>query len=142
MHGRTATTLAVALAFALLACGQALAANYQVTTLQDGTGVCNDDGITRCTLRSAISLANQTPAADTITVPAGTIHLTTAAGGSLGVGTSTTINGAGAAATVIDGSALGTRVLSITSTTATLSNLTLSGGRSTSPTSGAGGDLV
>lgn len=63
-----------------------------------------------CSLRGAVRLANTTPGADTITVPAGTYTLTipgrgedAALKGDLDITESVTITGAGAATTIIQG---------------------------------------
>lgn len=92
------------------------AAAFTVTTTDDtidvlpGDGVCAD-GSGACSLRAAVMEANASPGADTIDVPAGT-YLFTQAGGAgdetdpskddLDVTEDLTINGAGAALTVIN----------------------------------------
>ena len=54
------------------------AATFMVTKTADtNDGACNAD----CSLREAITAANATPGADTITVPAGTYQLTLANAG-------------------------------------------------------------
>src|SRR5690242_2200973 len=86
----------------------AQAASFTVTKTADtNDGVCNAD----CSLREAISAANLSPGADTITLPAGTYQLTLAnagginedgnASGDLDINDSLTINGAGSATTII-----------------------------------------
>ncbi|MBI2760816.1 MAG: DUF11 domain-containing protein [Chloroflexi bacterium] len=71
-----------------------------------GNGACHTAANT-CTLRAAIMEANALAGADIITLPAGTYQLTlpgtdnTAAGGDLDINSSVTINGGGAATTII-----------------------------------------
>jgi large repetitive protein len=88
---------------------RALAATFTVTKTADtNDGVCNSD----CSLREAISAANASPGADTITLPAGTYQLTIAnaggtnedanATGDLDVLDSLTIQGAGSGSTIIE----------------------------------------
>src|SRR3954471_5226816 len=126
-----------ALVLAALACalgaGAAPAAAdvYAVTTTVDGGGgVCPDDGIHRCTIRAAMAAAkaNGNAIPDIINVPAGTYPLLS----SLTTGTTSlnvTLQGAGAATTIIQGSGAD-RVLSIDGeATYTLAGLTLTGGR-------------
>lgn len=74
-----------------------------------GDGAC-DDGAGNCTLRAAIMEANALPGADTITLPAGTYILSisgrgedAAQTGDLDITDDLTINGAGAAVTIVDG---------------------------------------
>jgi CSLREA domain-containing protein/uncharacterized repeat protein (TIGR02543 family) len=84
------------------------AATFIVTKTEDtNDGVCDAD----CSLREAIIAANADPAADTITLGAGTYLLTiagtyenAAADGDLDITSSITLNGAGAEQTIIDGS--------------------------------------
>jgi CSLREA domain-containing protein len=64
--------LVLGCALALLAASPARAADFAVNSLEDHAP---DDCATECTLRDAVTLANGTPAADTITLPAGTIAL-------------------------------------------------------------------
>lgn len=85
------------------------ACSLNVTTTQDM--VNSGDGVN--SLREAIICANGTPGADTISVPAGTYTLSLAganedatATGDLDITDSLTLNGAGAATTIIDGGAL------------------------------------
>lgn len=102
----------------------ARAAIFVVNTTADtvdanpGDGICADSG-GQCSLRAAISEANAWPGADTITLPAGTYLLTLAgasedanATGDLDITSDITINGAGAASTIIDANQLD-RVLQI-----------------------------
>lgn len=96
----------------------AYAATFTVNSTADavdtnpGDGVCAD-GSGNCTLRAAIMEVNALPGADTITLPAGTYTLTipgagedAAATGDLDITGALTINGAGAASTIIDGGGL------------------------------------
>lgn len=105
-------------AFAFLIClfavQSASAAVFTVNTTADtqdasaGNGVCADSGGS-CSLRAAITEANALSGADTITLPAGTytqsLDVTTIedanAGGDYDITSDITINGAGAAATII-----------------------------------------
>jgi CSLREA domain-containing protein len=85
------------------------AASFAVNSTADGTdGVCATTA-GGCTLRDAIKAANALPDADIITLPAGTYTLTVmgagedlAATGDLDITGPVTINGAGAATTIID----------------------------------------
>jgi len=125
---------------ALLWAGSAQAATFVVTKAADtADGVCNAD----CSLREAIIDANAAAGADIITLPAGTYTLTiagtceNAAGtGDLdiingAVGSDITINGAGAATTIIDGGDID-RVFHLPAITVapalTLNNLTVRNG--------------
>src|SRR5262249_3184935 len=107
-RGLTALTM-VLLLFAAIGPQTALAATFTVTKTADtNDGVGNSD----CSLREAISAANATLGADTITLPAGTYQLTLAnaggtnednnATGDLDVNDSLTINGAGSGTTIIE----------------------------------------
>lgn len=107
--------------------------NLIVTTTADTVGVCPSP--TNCSLRSAISAANTTPGADTITIAAGTYVLSIAnkanltnendnATGDLDINDSVTINGSGAITTIIDGARLD-RVLHVRAGTVTLSSVTI-----------------
>lgn len=88
----------------------AAGATLVVTKIVDtNDGVCDAD----CSLREAIIGANALAGADTITLPAGTYALTipgtgenVAATGDLDITANLTINGAGAASTIIDGGGL------------------------------------
>ncbi len=106
-------------AFALSAFSvNASAATFVVNTTADtqdaapGNGVCADGG-GACSLRAAITEANALAGADTITVPNGT-YTTTIAGtnenanadGDYDITSPTTINGAGAGATIIQANAV------------------------------------
>ncbi len=104
-------------------------ASFTVTTTDDEL---NSDG--DCSLREAIQAANTDTAvdacaagsgADTITVPAGIYTLTA---GDLNVTTDLTVNGAGAATTIVDGSGI-TRIFYIASgATVEISGLTIRNG--------------
>jgi CSLREA domain-containing protein len=106
---------------------------FQVTTTDDapdaspGDGICAD-AAGQCTLRAAIQEASAQPAGSTITitVPAGTFPL------KLGVlaltGNTITIRGAAAAATIVDGRNASQVVNIGPSATATLDQLTITGG--------------
>ena len=112
-------TTCLSAAVLMISALEARAATFVVTTTADdvdaapGNGVCLATG-GGCTLRAAIQESNALAGPDTITVPAGTYHLTVtgrdeedAATGDLDIvgtfGDNLTINGAGATATVIDG---------------------------------------
>ena len=95
--------------------GGVATASFTVTSTADaadaspGDGVC-DDGTGSCTLRAAIMEANAVPGADAITLPSGSYALATAgtgedeaATGDLDITDDLTIEGAGAATTIIDG---------------------------------------
>jgi len=102
--------LAVLAAMVAAPAKPASAATYTVTKTEDtADGACDAD----CSLREAIIAANGIPGADTITLPADTYTLTipgigesAAATGDLDITDDLTINGAGAASTVIDGGAI------------------------------------
>jgi CSLREA domain-containing protein len=128
---RKSAVLVVTLALLLLFAGKGQivhAASLTVTTTNDEL---NSDG--DCSLREAIQATNTDAAvdactagsgADIIVVPAGTYILSS---GELGITTNLTINGAGAATTIIDGAGL-SRVFHIFSTTATISGVTIRNG--------------
>ena len=97
-----------------------------------GNGVCATVGGV-CTLRAAVQEANNLTGADVITLPAGTYTLTiagtgefVAATGDLNVNGGLTINGAGAATTIVDGGALDGVFRAIASLT--LNDLTVQNG--------------
>ena len=99
-----------ALILALLAASRGAAVQAAGIAVNTTTDELNSDG--DCSLREAIEAANTDLAvdacaagsgADTITVPAGTYGLTD---GALQPDTDMTINGAGAASTIVDGGAL------------------------------------
>jgi hypothetical protein len=125
--------LAAAVALALATAAPALAADYTVTGLGDAGGGCTADG--QCaTIRDALASATDFPGS-TIHVPAGTTHLTSA----LTVSSQVTIVGAGARATIIQGSG-GDRVFVVTLAPVSFQSLTMSGG--VSPDGGGGGTLL
>jgi large repetitive protein len=108
---RPATLVAILLSLlgTALVATPAAAATFTVTKTADtNDGVCDSD----CSLREAISAANASAGADTITVPAGTYLLTIAnvggtnedanATGDLDVNGPLTIQGAGSASTIIE----------------------------------------
>src|SRR5207245_1816382 len=87
-------------------------------------------------LRQAIIDANASPGADTIVLPAGRYALTVAGAnedyavtGDLDIRDDLRINGAGAAATVIDGSGLHDRVFQVFGVNAYFSGVTITGGQ-------------
>lgn len=102
-----------------------------VTTTNDVVDA--HDGLV--SLREAVLQANSTAKPDTITLPAGTYTLTRAGAGEEGGLTGDldikyplTINGAGAAATIVDAASLD-RIFDVHSTTATFAGMTIQGGR-------------
>jgi len=110
--------VAAALLLALVSAGAAHAASFTVNDPADaplansaGTACVSTDSGGTCTLRAAVQAADNTGGANTITLPAGTYTLAikstsanNAANGDLDInnGDGLTINGAGAASTVID----------------------------------------
>src|SRR5262249_45355762 len=98
--------------------GGGAAATFVVNSTLDAVDAVPGDGICAtaggvCTLRAAIQEANALSGSDVITLPAGIYRLTipgsneeNSATGDLNVSTVITINGAGAATTVIDGNGL------------------------------------
>ena len=103
------------------------------TDANPGDGTCATES-GECTLRAAIQEANALPGADTITLPAGTYTLAIpsfgedpAATGDLGITADLTINGAGAATTIVDGGGRGT-VFRIVGGTAEISGMTIRNG--------------
>lgn len=128
-----AVIVAVGLLATLLAfvgwAAPARANTFVVTKTEDtADGACDAD----CSLREAISAANDSPGADIITVPAGVYTLTI---GALEVTGPTTLNGAGAGVTVIDGGSGGFSILRITGLegapiTVTIAGVTLQHGDS------------
>jgi CSLREA domain-containing protein len=109
-------------------------ATFTVTKTADtADGTCDAD----CSLREAVIAANALAGADTIVVPAGTYVLTlvganedASATGDLDITDLVTLNGAGAATTIIDGNATD-RVFHITSagTNFTVTGVTIRNGR-------------
>jgi CSLREA domain-containing protein len=108
----------------LLACcllwapGLAAGATFTVNSTLDATDAVQGDGACAtssgtCTLRAAVQEANALPGSDVISLPAGTYTLTipgrletNSATGDLNVNTDMTINGAGAATTIVDANGL------------------------------------
>lgn len=119
-------------------------ATFVVTKTADtNDGTCDSD----CSLREAIIASNAAAGTNTITLPAGTYTLTIAgqgedggATGDLDITSNLTINGAGAATTIVNGNALD-RVFHIVASgvTVVFNDLTITGG---SPTSSDGGGLL
>lgn len=141
----------------LLFVGAADAATLTVNSTTDvvdinpGNGVCAD-ATGACTLRAAVMEANALGGADTITLPAGTYTLTipgtgenAAVTGDLDITGNLTINGAGAASTIIDGGGLD-RVLEIRpGATAHINAVTIRNGNAAAAGGGigaAGGGLL
>jgi hypothetical protein len=101
---------------ALALAAAARAATFHVDRFDDTASAtaCMDAAPNDCSLRGAIIAANAAPGADTIVLPAGTYGLAIkgaaenmAATGDLDVTDDLTLQGAGAATTIIDGSQLG-----------------------------------
>jgi CSLREA domain-containing protein len=121
----------------------AQAATFVVTTNADGNhGACT---VTLCTLRDAIIAANASPGS-TITLPSNgssyTLSLTgigedNAATGDLDIKASVTINGGGAATTVIDGNSED-RVFDILGGTVIINDVTITDGEPASGDNGGG----
>jgi CSLREA domain-containing protein len=109
------------------------ATTFVVTKTADtNDGACN---ATNCSLRDAIIAANASPGADIITLPAGTYVLTIpgapedmAATGDLDILDDLTINGAGAATTIVDGGALDRVFQVFDGVTAVLNGITIRNG--------------
>lgn len=133
-------------------CWPALATTFPVNNPADAVDASPGDGtcataLAVCTLRAAVQEANALAGADVITLPAGTYTLTiagqfedAAATGDLDVTGDLTINGAGAATTVIDGDDLD-RVFEMRSGTytLTLNDLTITDGALPGATGGGVG---
>jgi uncharacterized repeat protein (TIGR01451 family) len=79
-----------------------------------------------CTLRAAITLANNDGGSDTIQIPAGEYKLTAAAGGQLSITASMTLAGAGARVTTIR-AATNSQIFVVSAGTVALDDLTLTG---------------
>src|SRR4051794_18005349 len=140
----------VVAAIVLFAPAFAHAANFPVTKQADtNDGICDAD----CSLREAVVAANASPGPDDISVPVGHYTLTipgsaeqAAATGDLDLATdNVTITGAGAASTVIDAggdTGIADRVFDVVTPTitATISNVTITGGRSPSDGGGVNSD--
>lgn len=154
----TLTSLLMAAFFAL----NAHSATFVVNTTVDandvaaGNGICEATaGVGDCTLRAAISEANALVGADIITLPAGTYTTTIAdtsenvnANGDLDITSDITINGAGAASTIVEanvapGVALARvfhirGLMSANTIVATLDGMTIRHGRYANNTFGGG----
>ena len=131
---------------------EANAATFTVNSTVDsvdsnpGDGICND-GAGRCTLRAAIMEASALAGADTITLPTGAYTLTIpgrgenlSASGDLDITGTLTINGAGAASTIIDGGGID-RVLEVRpGATVLIQTVTVRNGNAR-PTGESGGGL-
>lgn len=142
-------TIGMTISVASRAMAAPTAPTFTVNTTFDGTspGACANNIVGGCSLREAIIEANHFPGAGvTINIPAGTYGLTIYPSGSddettgdLNVNVNMTITGSGAATTIIDGNQLD-RVINvgngITGMTATISNLTVRNGQTSS---GGGG---
>src|SRR3990170_536776 len=142
--GRLCAVLAVALLLLLAGDRPAAAANFTVTKTADtADGACIPSD---CSLREAIIAANASPGADTITLPAAIYILTiaganedAAATGDLDITGDLTINGAGAATTIIDGGDLD-RVFHVKSGGAvSISGVTIQNGSTVAIASDGGG---
>ena len=90
-------------------CSTVVNSTVDAVDVSPGDGICSDNS-GRCTLRAAIMEANALPCITTITLPAGVYALTIpgthedlAATGDLDITGNLTINGAGAATTIVDG---------------------------------------
>ncbi len=147
--------LLVVLAAGLFAPAPVEGATFTVATTGDWTDSTPGDGLCRkvipgpipivlpCSLRAAIMEANALAGADTITLPAGTYALTLAGAGEDAAATgdlditggklpgSLTINGDGAATTIIDGGDLD-RVFHVASGTVSISGVTIRNGSAAS----------
>jgi CSLREA domain-containing protein len=133
----------------------ALAAIFTVNSTLDapdanpGDGICQTVVPGQCTLRAAIMEANALAGADTIVVPAGLYILTLARGscgaepidacGDLDIFDSVTIQGAGAATTIVDASLINDRVFDIFAPSVTITGLTIQGGNTTTANEAGGG---
>lgn len=130
---------ALAFIICLLAAQQASAADYVVTRVDDRNNATCAAG--DCSLREAVTAANATSDADTISfnIPAAscnastnvcTITLTTESGGEIPIERTgaLTINGTGANRLTIDGGAGTNRIFSIFQTNVKITGITLTGG--------------
>ena len=141
---------------AALVCGLlptvAAAATFTVDTTDDAVDAVPMDGVCAtasgaCSLRAAIMEANALPGADTIIVPAGTYVLALAgrdeddaATGDLDVNDDVTIQGAGSAATILDGNGLD-RLFDVLAET-TISGVTLRNGNPGTGSTGHHGGAI
>ena len=99
-----------------------------------GDGVCATSG-GQCTLRAAIEEANALAGSDAITLPTGTYTLALAGlgedssvTGDLDITSDLTINGAGAATTIIDGGAIDRVFHILSGATAAIDDVTITNG--------------
>ncbi|MDH5510403.1 MAG: right-handed parallel beta-helix repeat-containing protein, partial [Nitrospinota bacterium] len=123
---------------ALMAPGAAWAATYAVdTTVDNGALSACTAAAGDCSLRGAVNAVNAGAGGDIISLPAGTYTLTGANGddanlsGDLDISKVVTIQGAGAATTIIDGNGAttGDRVIHVTAAVAlTVDGVTITGG--------------
>lgn len=127
---RLSSALFLVSAGLILSAVPAAAATFTVNTTIDapdanmGDGMCASSG-GQCSLRAAIDEANNFVGADIIALPAGEYHLTL---GQLAITDSATVQGAGAATTIIDPDTFN-RIFQIESTaTVTISGVTIRGG--------------
>ena len=99
-------------------------------TADTNDGVCDSD----CSLREAITAANQNPGEDVILLHAGTYTLTASgpASGNLQIQGDTVLMGDGAGRTIIDGGAVGGIFFIPSGVTVQMQDLTLRNGRSSS----------
>src|SRR5262249_37360898 len=115
---------------------------FTVTKTADtNDGTCDAD----CSLREAIAAANPNPAAATVAIPAGTYTLTIAgahedanATGDLDITDALTINGAGAATTIVNGGGIDRVFHIVSDLIVQINNITISGGVTTGGDSGGG----
>ena len=147
--------LGALVAVGLLWPSAAVGAQFTVNSMSDAPQVGPTDrgcqsAMSVCTVRAAIETANATPGPNTVIVPAGTFKITRPAAppitqlvvlgtspddGYFAITGSVTIRGAGARRTVIDGNGLD-RVFGVRlGATATISDLTITGGDANTPTS-------
>ena len=144
---RLPAALATGLALVLIPAAAAQAAVFVVTTTADGNnGACT---VSLCTLRDAVIAANASPGSG-ITLPSNaspyTLTLTGvnedfAATGDLDVRANLTINGGGAATTIIDGNATDRVFQLIGAVTLNLNNLTVRNGSTAASSSKSGGGI-
>jgi len=150
-HGigtRPLRALGAGLLLILVSAFSARAATFVVTTNADGNhGACT---VSLCTLRDAVIAANAAPGS-TITLPSNGSHYTltltgvdedNAATGDLDVRANLTINGGGAATTIIDGNDTDRVFQLIGAVTLTLNDVTVTNGNTTSSSNKAGGGIL
>ena len=140
--------LAAGLFLTLVSALSARAATFAVTTTADGNhGACT---VSLCTLRDAVIAANLA-SGSTITLPSNGSHYTltltganedAAATGDLDVTANLTINGGGAATTIIDGNGTDRVFQLIGAVTLTLNGVTVTNGNTTTSSNQAGGGIL